>query len=135
MNTEINIVDDHTDYEGDISSESDDESISEDDNIFLKNHILLQALTFKTKYCLEFLENKDKIITKKEYNNLLLEILDRSKIYKRILAGKYFNNINFNVDEDIIKLSYCKNIFRKYGKPSDSFPYLGYKCDCIHCNL
>lgn len=143
MNTEINIIEDHTEYDGDISEEYDDDISEEsyddlsieEDNLLSENYILLQALTFKTKYCLEFLKNKDLLFTKKEYENLLLEISDRKEIYKRILSGKYFDNKNFNVDENIVKLSYCKIIFEKYGKPSDSFPYLGYSCDCIQCSL
>lgn len=135
METKVNIVEDQTDYDGDISSDSYDDLSIEEDNLLSENYILLQALTFKTKYCLDFLKNKDFILTKKDYENLLSEVLDKSKMYKRILSGKYIDNKNFNIDEDIIKISYCKNIFGKFGKPSDSFPYLGYSCNCIQCNL
>tara|TARA_Y100000813_G_C24145610_1_gene344628 strand:- start:44 stop:478 length:435 start_codon:yes stop_codon:yes gene_type:complete len=140
---EHNVISDY-DYDGDTSSsseiDSDSESEIEDKLIEFKEYILLQALSFKTTLCLEFIERSKYLYSTefekiKEKEILKNDIINRISIYKRILDGIYHDNPNFKPNIDIIRLSYCKEIFGKDEMPSRGFPYLGYSCNCIKCSV
>ena len=131
-----NVVND-SDYDGDTStaSEYDTESEVEDNLIEFKEYILLQALSFKTALCLEFMEKLKSLNGERieEKNKIKNDFINRVSIYKRILNGIYYNNQNFKPDMKLVRLSYCKNFFGDYDMPSKGFPDLGYSCRCNTC--